>query len=73
MTLREARFFKRLNQYDIALKTGISQSKISLIEKGYRKPSEIDKSKIARALRFEPQEIQWMVSPCREAICHADS
>ena len=70
MTLREARFFKRFNQYDIALKTGISQSKISLIEKGYREASEVDKGKIAGALRLEPHEIDWAVSP-REGMCHA--
>lgn len=52
MTLREARFLKGLNQYDLSLKTGISQSKISLIENGYLNPKEQEKKKIARALRF---------------------
>jgi transcriptional regulator with XRE-family HTH domain len=50
MTLREARFFKGLNQWDISVKTGIPQSKLSLIERGYVDPREDEKKKIAKAL-----------------------
>lgn len=50
MTLKEARFFKGLNQWDISLKTGIPQSKLSLIERGYIDPREDEKRKIAKAL-----------------------
>ena len=50
MTLREARFFKSLNQWDISVKTGIPQSKLSLIERGYVDPREDEKKKIAKAL-----------------------
>ena len=57
MTLREVRFFKGLNQYDIALKTGIPQSKISLIERGYLKPKNDEKEKIAKALGCQAVDI----------------
>ena len=57
MTLREARFFKGLNQYDIALRTGIAQSKISLIERGYLEPKDDEKEKIAKALNCHAADI----------------
>ena len=57
MTLREARFFKGFNQYDIALKTGIPQSKISLIERGYIEPRDDEKEKIAKALNCQVADI----------------
>ena len=57
MTLREARFFKGLNQYDIALRTSISQSRISLIERGYLKPKDGEKEKIAKALDCQAADI----------------
>jgi transcriptional regulator with XRE-family HTH domain len=57
MTLREARFFKGLNQYDIALRTGIPQSKISLIERGYIEPKDDEKEKIAKALNCQVADI----------------
>ena len=57
MTLREARFFKGLNQWDIAVKTGIPQSKLSLIERGYVTPKEDEKKKIAKILGYRVTEI----------------
>ena len=57
MTLREARFFKRLNQWDISVKTGIPQSKLSLIERGYINPREDEKKKIAKALGCKVMEV----------------
>lgn len=50
MGLREIRFLKGLNQYDLSLKTGISQSRISLIENGYANPKKEEKKKIAKVL-----------------------
>lgn len=57
MTLKEARFFKGLNQWDISVKTGIPQSKLSLIERGYIEPREDEKRKIAKVLGCKVAEI----------------
>ena len=57
MTLREARFFKGLNQWDISVKTGIPQSKLSLVERGYIDLREDEKRKIAKALSCKVTDI----------------
>ncbi len=57
MTLREARFFKGLNQWDISIKTGIPQSKLSLIERGYIDPKEDEKKRIAKVLGHKVEDI----------------
>ncbi len=57
MNLKEARFHAGLSQYDIALKTGIHQSRLSLIERGYLHPSNKEKKKISKVLRHKTEEI----------------
>ena len=57
MTLREARFFKGFNQWDISVKTGIPQSRISLIERGYVSPKEDEKKVIAKVLNCKVIDI----------------
>ena len=57
MTLREARFFRGLNQWDISVKTGIPQSKLSLIERGYVDPKKDEKRKIAKVLGCKVSEV----------------
>ena len=57
MTLKEARFFRGLNQWDISIKTGIPQSKLSLIERGYVDPKEDEKKQIAKALGCKVADI----------------
>jgi len=57
MTLKEARFFKGVNQWDLSIKTKISQSKISLIENGYVEPSGEEKALLAEALGYEANTI----------------
>ena len=57
MILKEARFFKGLNQWDISVKTGIPQSKLSLIERGYVDPKKDEKKKIAKALGYKVTDI----------------
>ena len=57
MNLREARFFKGYSQYDLMAKTGIHQSRISLIERGYYKPNEVEKRKLAKVLNYAIHEI----------------
>jgi ribosome-binding protein aMBF1 (putative translation factor) len=46
MRLKEARFVLGMSQYDLYLLTGINQSRISYIERGYIRPREDEKQKI---------------------------
>ena len=62
MNLKEARFKKRLTQYDLVKLTGVHQSKVSLIERGYSSPTRKEKLAIARALEVDPREINWTCS-----------
>tara|TARA_B100001964_G_C13669958_1_gene352851 strand:+ start:303 stop:500 length:198 start_codon:yes stop_codon:yes gene_type:complete len=57
MNIKEARFYAGLSQYDIALKTGIPQSRISLIERGYFNPSDEEKKKISKVLRHKTEDL----------------
>ena len=57
MSLREARFFKGLNQWDISVKTGVPQSKLSLVERGYIDLREDEKKKIAKVLNCKVADI----------------
>jgi DNA-binding XRE family transcriptional regulator len=57
MTLREVRFYKGLNQWDLAIKTGICQSKLSLIERGYVNPKKDEKKLIAKVLGCKVSEV----------------
>ena len=59
MDLREARFKRRLTQLDIRLRTGIHQSKISHFERGFMKPRQDEKARLAKALSLKPDEIEW--------------
>jgi len=59
MDLREARFKKRLTQFDLRIKTGIHQSKISNIERGYIAPREDEKRVLARALGVKTDDLNW--------------
>lgn len=60
MKLSEARLKKGLNQWDIKLKTGIAQSKLSLIENGYVMPSDEEKNRISSALGVNADDIEWV-------------
>ena len=55
--MKELRFFKGLSQWQIRMVTGISQAKLSLIERGYIVPQEEEKKKIAAALNVRPEEV----------------
>ena len=57
MDIKEARFRAGLSQYDIALKTGIPQSKLSLGERGYLNFNEVEKKKIAKVLNCKPHDL----------------
>lgn len=62
MNLFEARAKKRVTQWDLRKLVGISQSKVSLIENGFVKPSEEEKTAIAKALGFGASDIDWNLS-----------
>ncbi len=49
----------RKTQWDLKVLTGIHQSKLSLIERGYIEPSEQEKCLIARAIGLSADEIDW--------------
>lgn len=50
----------RKTQWDLKILTGIHQSKLSLIERGYIEPTEQEKGLIAMALGFPANEIDWI-------------
>ena len=56
MNLREARFKKSMTQFDLRILTGIHQSRISYIERGYIVPRDDEKQKIETALGLR---ISW--------------
>jgi DNA-binding XRE family transcriptional regulator len=62
MDLTTARAMKRKTQWDIRKQTGIHQSKISLIERGYVAPIDAEKALIARILGFHVDEIDWQTT-----------
>jgi len=55
--LKEVRFFKRISQPLLALKTSIQQSRISLIENELVMPREDEKRKFAKALGVKVEDI----------------
>lgn len=55
--IKVKRFMMGLTQYDLCFETGISQPRISLIERGYVAPKELEKKKLAEALSCEIGEI----------------
>ena len=59
ISLRAVRFKKRFIQHDLVKATGIPQSKISLIERGYISPTKNERRAIAKALQVDPQGIDW--------------
>jgi transcriptional regulator with XRE-family HTH domain len=56
MNLKEARFKKDMTQFDLRILTGIHQSRISYIERGYVVPRDDEKQKIETALGLR---ISW--------------
>ena len=61
MKLKVIRAMKDVSQYDLNLRTGIPQSKISLFERGYLKPNKNEKTAIAKALNVNVDELEWRV------------
>lgn len=59
MTLKEARFKRGLAQFDLRIRSGIHQSKISLIETGRLIPRKDEIEKLTKALNLTPGELEF--------------
>jgi transcriptional regulator with XRE-family HTH domain len=46
-----------MSLYDVRSRTGISVSKLSLIERGIEQANEDEKKRLSRALNVRPEEI----------------
>ena len=58
MDLREARFKRLVTQWALSKKTGVHQSRISLLEQG-EIPKEKEKQALSAALGFKADDIKW--------------
>ena len=56
-TLKRSRLLQGKTQLDLMLESGVHQTFISLFENGYRKPSEIQKKNLAKALKLSKKEL----------------
>lgn len=59
MDLREARFLKKISQWELAVRVGTSQAMICLYENGYRNPNDEMKKKITNVLSCKIEEISF--------------
>jgi transcriptional regulator with XRE-family HTH domain len=57
MNLRIARTRRKMSQYGLSFKTGISQTRISLMESGFRQPTKEQATRIAEVLEIGIEEI----------------
>lgn len=58
MDLREARFKRKVSQWELSKQSRVHQSRISLIENGHA-PRADEKIRLASKLRLNPQDIEW--------------
>ena len=63
ITLREARFHRRLTQWQIARITQISQAKLSLVENGFVVLNLNEREAVAGALGYPVDSIDWWIQP----------
>lgn len=55
--LRRERILRQFTLYDLRAKTGISVSKLSLVERGIEQPHDEEKKRLARALGLRMEEL----------------
>jgi transcriptional regulator with XRE-family HTH domain len=60
VSLKLARFFSGMSQWDVGIKCGLSQTQISQIENGTRRASPVERAKIAKAVNKKPGEINFI-------------
>lgn len=59
--LRRERILRQMSLYDVRARTGISVSKLSLIERGIEKASEDEKRRLAKSLGLRVEDL-WSVN-----------
>ncbi len=70
--LKVLRAIKRITQFKLSLKSGILQSRLSLLENGLIEPRADEKEKLAKALGVSVKEIfpgNVNSIPCKEQSC----
>jgi len=55
--LRRERLLRQLTLYDVRARTGISVSKLSLVERGFEEANNEEKRRLSRALGVRPADI----------------
>ena len=58
MDLLEARFRRRISQWELSRRSGVHQSRISLIENGHA-AREHEKTRLVKGLNMKLHEIEW--------------
>lgn len=59
--IREERVVRKITQFEVRIKTGIHQSKLSLIENGLITPSEEEMCKLANLFKVDVEELYEFV------------
>ncbi|MBL6978160.1 MAG: helix-turn-helix transcriptional regulator [Desulfobacteraceae bacterium] len=59
MNLKVLRTMRGYTQFDLTLKTGIRQSRISLMENGYIEPKRDEHQKIAKVLGVNGKDLEF--------------
>ena len=55
--IKKRRLELELSQYEVERLSGISQAKLSLIERGYRRPKPEELQRLSTILKIQPQEM----------------
>jgi len=59
MELRDARYKRRLSQWNLAKIANVHQSRISLIENAFVRPKNSEKKQLSKGLGVRPEQIRW--------------
>ena len=60
MYLRQARWQRNMTQLELALQVGMTQNRISAIERGLSRPHPEEIKSLAKALEMKPDELQFV-------------
>lgn len=55
--LKRTRTLKEMNQFQVSIASGVSQSRISLMENGYVEPRGDEKKRLAKVLKTPMEEL----------------
>lgn len=59
INLKKARSILGVSQWQLEMRSGVHQSRISLFENGLKAPKEMEKVKLAAALGLGSNDIEW--------------